>query len=81
MREFLNEFLGLQHTLSFLPKNYLSCDCPSPLTFNENECNYNIIKNYMKIFDYVFDDTIDANINKIKVFGSQFAEILPSLQF
>ena len=78
---FLNEFLGLQHTLSFLPNKYLSCDCPSPLTFNENECNYNIIKNYMKIFDYVFDDTIDANVNKIKIFGTQFAEILPNLQF
>ena len=81
LRLFFEEFLSLQHTLTFLPKKYLSCDCPSPTTFNENECNYNIIKNYMKIFDYVFDDTIDANINKIKIYGSQFGELLPKLQF
>ena len=75
------EFLSLQHTLSFIPSKYLSCDCPSPVSFNESECNYNIIKNYMKIFDYVFDDTLDSNVNKIKIYGSQFAGLLPNLQF
>lgn len=78
---FLEEFLSLQHTLTFVPKKYLLCGCPEPITFDENECNYNIIKNYMKIFGYVFDDTLDANINKIKIYGGQFAELLPNLQF
>ena len=81
LKLFFEEFLSLQHSLSFLPIKSWACDCPSPVTFNQNECNYNIIKNYMKIFDYVFDDTLDENVNKIKIFGGQFADLLPNLQF
>lgn len=76
------EFFLLQHSLTFLPKNYRhGCDCPAPVTFDEDECNYNIMKNYLKIMDWVFDDELDANINKIKIYGGQFAELLPYLQF
>ena len=45
LRELFNEFLALQHSLTFLNTRSWACDCPSPFTFNENECNYNIIKN------------------------------------
>ena len=76
-----DEFINMQHILNFIKSSSVKCECPSPVSFNENECNYNILKNYKKIFDWVFNEEIDSNINKIKIFGGQFAELLPKLQF
>ena len=81
LNTFFDEFINMQHTLTFLKTTTVKCDCPTPVSFNENECNYNILRNYRKIFDWVFNEEIDSNINKIKIFGSQFAELLPNLQF
>ena len=78
---FFNEFINMQHTLNFIKSSSVKCDCPAPVSFNENECNYNILKNYKKIFDWVFNEEIDSNVNKIKIYGGQFAELLPKLQF
>lgn len=78
---FFDEFINMQHTLNFIKSSSVKCDCPAPVSFNENECNYNILKNYKKIFDWVFNEEIDSNVNKIKIFGGQFAELLPKLQF
>ena len=76
-----SEFINMQHILNFIKSSSVKCECPSPVSFNENECNYNILKNYKKIFDWVFNEEIDSNVNKIKIFGGQFAELLPKLQF
>jgi len=81
LQKFFSDFLALQHTLTFLKPTYIKCDCPAPVSFNENECNYNIINNYRKIFGWVFDEALEANVNKIKIYGKQFAELLPNLQF
>lgn len=81
LTELFNEFFTMQHSLTFLKPRYTKCDCPEPVSFDENECNYNILKNYMNIFNWVFDEEIDANVNKIKIYGKQFAELLPKLQF
>ncbi len=78
---FFDEFINMQHTLNFIKSSSVKCDCPTPVSFNENECNYNILKNYKKIFDWVFNEEIDSNVNKIKIYGGQFAELLPKLQF
>ena len=78
---FFDEFINMQHTLNFIKSSSVKCDCPAPVSFNENECNYNILKNYKKIFDWVFNEEIDSNVNKIKIYGGQFAELLPKLQF
>lgn len=78
---FFDEFINMQHILNFIKSSSVKCDCPAPVSFNENECNYNILKNYKKIFDWVFNEEIDSNVNKIKIFGGQFAELLPKLQF
>ena len=78
---FFDEFINMQHILNFIKSSSVKCECPSPVSFNENECNYNILKNYKKIFDWVFNEEIDSNVNKIKIFGGQFAELLPKLQF
>jgi len=81
LNTFFDEFIKLQHSLTFLKSSNVKCDCPSPVSFDEDECNYNIIKNYQKIFTWIFDEEIDANVNKIKIYGKQFAELLPNLQF
>jgi len=78
---FFDEFINMQHTLNFIKSSSVKCDCPAPVSFNENECNYNILKNYKKIFDWLFNEEIDSNVNKIKIYGGQFAELLPKLQF
>jgi len=81
LRLFFSEFIKLQHALTFLKTNNIKCDCPSPVSFNESECNYNIINNFLSILTWVFNEEIDSNINKIKIYGGQFAELLPKLQF
>lgn len=78
---FFDEFINMQHILNFIKSSSVKCDCPAPVSFNENECNYNILKNYKKIFDWIFNEEIDSNVNKIKIYGGQFAELLPKLQF
>ena len=34
-----------------------------------------------KILNWIFNEEIDANINKIKIYGGQFGDLLPKLQF
>ena len=81
LQTFFDEFISLQNTLTFTKPVKINCDCPTAFSFNENECNYNIIKNYLSILTWIFNDELDSNVNKIKIAGSQFAELLPKLQF
>ena len=81
LNKLFEEFLLLQNTLSFVKTtNKLNCECPN-ISLNENDCNYNIIKNYKKVLGFVADNTVMGNRNKIKIWGEQFAELLPKLQF
>lgn len=81
IQSLFEEFLNEQHILSFVKSGRkINCECPT-ISFDENECNYNILKNYLKIMEWIFDDKLDANVNKIKIYGGQFAELLPYLQF
>ena len=78
---FIKEFMALKNMLVFTKTtNKLNCNCPS-VTVDENDCNYGILENYLKLLGFVKDDAIEANKNKIKIFGTTFAEILPKLQF
>ena len=79
--KFINEFVSIQNALTFIKTGYRrNCDCPV-ITLDENNCNYQIIANYLHVLDYVDRDVVKANTNKIKIFGGQFAELLPKLQF
>lgn len=75
----LNEFLQLNYSLDFSSQNN-GLDCPS-LKSNIDECNKGIIKNYIKVLNFVKNDDIDCNKNKIKIYGEAFAELLPLLIF
>jgi hypothetical protein len=43
--------------------------------------NYNIIANYIKVLKWVRSNEIEENKNKIYIYGKQFAEIFPQLNF
>ena len=47
-----------------------------------NSCsNYSVVSNYIKVLNYVKADKVLENKNKIYIYGKQFAEIFPLLQF
>lgn len=56
------------------------CPCPNDNT-TIDEKNYKILDNYIKVLDFVNQCNIKPNINKIKLWGSQFGELLPKLYF
>jgi len=56
----------------------------SDLTINSGIAgcsNYSIIENYIKVLQWVKNNEIDENKNKIYIYGKQFAEIFPLLNF
>lgn len=58
--------------------NYLNGDDSD----SNNACsNYSIIKNYIEVLNYVKEDKVLENKNKIYVYGKKFAEIFPLLNF
>lgn len=65
------------------------CNCPdiydtdSPSNNgNPTQCsNENILLNYRKVLMYVKNNKILENVNKINIYGKQFAKLLPQLSF
>jgi hypothetical protein len=74
----IDEFLSLNYNLQF-DKKMSKCNCEQITP--ESDCNLNIIKNYKLVLEYIKNNTIDMNVNKIKVYGEAFGELLPNLQF
>lgn len=60
--------------------NRFNCPCPTTTGAND-EKNYKILDNYIKVLDFIHQCDIRPNINKIKQWGSQFGELLPKLYF
>ena len=56
------------------------CPCPTANSIND-EKNYKILDNYIKVLDFISQCNIKPNVNKIKLWGSQFGELLPKLYF
>ena len=75
----LTEFLASNPDLSF-NKNINHCVCPD-ITTDDDACNRAIIENYIKVLRWIKNNDIDANSNKIKIYGEQFGELLPKLIF
>lgn len=57
-----------------------NCPCPTATEVN-NERNYKILDNYIKVLNFISQCNIKPNANKIKLWGSQFGELLPKLYF
>ena len=83
LKIFINEFLELDIDLDFSDNTIIhsSFSCNHDKASNVHHVNVNIIKNYLKIFGYVENDELIENTNKTKIYGENFAEILPNLQF
>ena len=84
LNELFDEFIGLNFDLSLNSgTGGHDCKCDGKSHFNStlNDNNYKILNNFQKILNYVETDTIEPNCNKIKVYGSEFATILPKLMF
>ena len=78
---FIEEFKELGYSLVF-SKTTTNCQCPTLSSSDaENECNYGILDNYIKVMEYVEADQIKENTNKIKIYGNAFGELLPKMQF
>lgn len=75
----LSLFLQLDLNLSFTNESN-HCMCPS-VNVDESACNRAIIESYIKVLRWVKNNDIDANANKIKIYGTQFGELLPKLVF
>ncbi len=65
-------------TLSY--SNTGNCPCPNTNSTND-EKNYKVLDNYVKVLEFINTCNIKPNINKIKLWGSQFGELLPKLYF
>ena len=65
-------------TLSY--SNTGNCPCPNANSTND-EKNYKLLDNYVKVLEFINTCNIKPNINKIKLWGSQFGELLPKLYF
>ena len=74
------------HTNKYNGYKNNSNDCSDLLNNNINgslnNCsNYGIIANYIKVLKWVRNNEIEENKNKIYIYGKQFAEIFPLLNF
>ena len=76
----ITEFKTLGYNISFDDSNKTHCGC-SELSKDNGTCNYNILDNYIQVLIWVKECKIEENANKIKIYGEQFAELLPKLQF
>ena len=61
-------------------KSY-QCDCTNQLSLNNSSLEYKKLNNYIQVLLWVYNNEITENTNKIKVYGEQFGELLPKLQF
>lgn len=77
----IQELIKLDYNLDFNKKtSSMSCDCPV-VDNSASECNYKILNNYLLLLNWVKNNEIDENTNKIKIYGEQFGALLPNLQF
>jgi len=77
----LNAFIGLNLDLSLKPSSKYFCTngCHSDSQASMN--NYNILEKYKNVIGYIRECKISSNVNKIKLYGGQFGELLPKLMF
>lgn len=78
---FIEEFKKLGLSLEKTGRQkYFTCGCASGTdvkTFND----YSKLDNFQKVLSFIKNCTVDANINKIKVYGEALGELLPNMQY
>lgn len=80
---FIEEFISLEIPLDFNTTSTISHNSNCCTLFNSttSNANYKYIENYLKVLNFIKEQKILENTNKIKIYGEAFANILPILQF
>lgn len=79
---FIKEFIAIDYNLDFNKSDIgYNCDCTDNLSLNNSSLEYKKINNFLQILDWVNNNQLDSNVNKIKIYGEAFGELLPKLQF
>ena len=76
----LEDFLNKNYSLSFNNTIYCKC-CQNSNYDSEHYNNVKIINSYINVLNYIKNDNICNNVNKIKIHGSEFGNLLPKLEF
>lgn len=70
------------YDLSFNNAYSIPCKCPNGNSQSlASKTNYDIISKYDNVLNYILSCSLQYNINKTKLYGSQFGGLLPKLQF
>ena len=79
---FIKEFIAIDYNLD-MSKNSLQyqCDCRDTQSLSNSSAEYKKLNNFLQILEWVNNSEIEANTNKIKIYGEAFGELLPKLQF
>lgn len=83
LKQFINEFLNLDIDLDFSDNTIIhsSFSCNHDRASNIHHRNVDIINNYVKLINFIYNEQIIENTNKIKIYGESFGDLLPNLQF
>jgi hypothetical protein len=77
----LNGFISLNLDLSFSKGSKYNCTNLCNKTSQVSVNNYTVLEKYKNVLEYVRECKISSNVNKIKLYGGQFGELLPKLMF
>lgn len=73
----LNSIVEYNHYPESSSSKKYNCNCPSlDSLYDDNECNSNIVKNYILVLNWIKKCELVQNKNKIKVYGNDFANLL-----
>ena len=78
----IKAFIDKGYDLSFSNTYSIPCKCPNDNSQSlTSKTNYDIINKYDNVLNYILSCSLQYNINKTKLYGSQFGGLLPKLQF
>ena len=83
LKTLFKEFYELEISLDFSSSSIVhsSFCCKDTINSSYSKSNYKILDNYLKVLQFVEENTLLQNTNKIKIYGEAFGELLPKLQF
>lgn len=80
---FIKEFISIDYNLDFSynHQTFYNCECTDNNKLNNSSLEYKKLNNFLQILDWINNNELDINVNKIKIYGEAFGELLPKLQF
>lgn len=79
---FIKEFISIDYNLDFSKSmTTYNCDCTDSVSLSNSSLEYKKLNNFLQILDWINNGQLNSNVNKIKIYGEAFGELLPKLQF